>query len=51
MLLDRTRVNGFKLKEGSFRPDTRQKIFTMRVVKNWQRLPGEVVDGTLSNLI
>ncbi|KFP99084.1 hypothetical protein N329_02089, partial [Haliaeetus albicilla] len=55
--------NGFKLKEGRFRPDTRKKFFTMRLVKHGKRLPREVVDapsletfqvrldGALSNLI
>ena len=42
---DRTKGNGFKLKEGRFRMDIRKKVFTIRVVKHWHRLPRQAVDA------
>jgi len=60
---DRTRDDGFKLKDGRFRLDIRKTLFMIRVVKSWPRLPREVgdapslgtfqarLDGALSNLI
>jgi len=42
---DRMRGNGFKTEEGRFRLDIRKKLFTVRVMKHKNRLPGEVVDA------
>jgi len=41
----RTRGNGFQLKEGGLRLDTRKKFFTMRVREHQYRLPSEAVDA------
>ena len=39
---DKMKRNGFTLKEGSFRLDTRKKLPAGRVVRHWNRFPEEL---------
>ena len=41
---NRTRGDGFKLKEGTFRPDMRKKLFTMKVMRACPRLAREWIN-------
>jgi len=43
--IERTRVNGHKLRHRKFYLNIRKNIFTMRRTKNWNIVPREVVES------
>lgn len=45
---DRTKGNVFQRKEGRFRFSVRNKLFILRLMKHWNKLPGGVVDASSS---
>lgn len=48
---NRTRSNGFKLKEGRFGLDIRRKFFTVRVMRQWNKLLRKAVNAPILEVL
>lgn len=48
---DKTSGHFFKLKEGRVRLYIKEEFFTMRLVRNWNKLPREAVDVSCQELL
>ncbi|KAF4799311.1 hypothetical protein TURU_055751 [Turdus rufiventris] len=42
---DRRRSNGYKLKDRKFRLDSSRRVFTVRILRHWDRLSREAVSA------
>ena len=48
---DRTRGNGYKLKNSNSHLKIRKNLFTVKVTEQWNRLPREVVEPSSSEIL
>lgn len=48
---NRARADGFRLKQMRFRLDTGKKLFAVRVVRHWHRMPRELIEAPCNGKI